>query len=105
MPDPAGHDSLGLVSGEFLEIFREWETMSEQAARCPHCGAIQGGAAAALVALYEEVARLKQLAEEEAQAREAELLREIRLLRETVARLRSSSLCYGYLTDPYRARK
>lgn len=61
--------------------------MSEEVARCPHCGAIQGGSAAALDALYREVARIGKLAEQ-ADAREAELRREIRLLRETVARLR-----------------
>lgn len=60
--------------------------MSEEVARCPHCGAIQGGSAAALDALYREVARIGKLAEQA--AREAELRREIRLLRETVARLR-----------------
>ncbi len=58
--------------------------MSEEVARCPHCGTIEGGTAAALDALYGEVARLRLLAER----REAGLLREIRLLRETVARLR-----------------
>jgi hypothetical protein len=52
--------------------------------RCPHCGAIKGGAAGAIDALYHEVQRLTELAG----AREAELLREIRLLQETVARLR-----------------
>jgi hypothetical protein len=71
--------------------------MSEQVARCPHCGSIRGGTAAALDALYGEVARLRLLAEEpsqpspaleEAAAREADLRREIRLLQETVARLR-----------------
>ena len=71
--------------------------MSEEVARCPHCGSIRGGTAAALDALYGEVARLRRLAEgptvkeadvKEAAAREADLLREIRLLRETVARLR-----------------
>lgn len=66
--------------------------MSEEVARCPHCGSISGGTAAALDALYREVARLRRLAEEpaltEAAAHEADLLREIRLLRETVARLR-----------------
>ena len=65
--------------------------MSEEAGRCPHCGSISGGTAAALDALYGEVARLRRLAErplKEAAAREADLLREIRLLRETVARLR-----------------
>src|SRR5262245_15543629 len=77
--------------------------MSEEVARCPHCGSIEGGVAAALDALYAEVARLRQLAErpapdeeqalmaaavKEAAAREADLLREVRLLQETVARLR-----------------
>jgi len=52
--------------------------------RCPHCGAIKGGTAGALDALYQEVQRLTELAG----TREAELLREIRLLQETVARLR-----------------
>jgi hypothetical protein len=56
--------------------------------RCPRCGMIAGGTAAALGALYDEVARLRRIAEQEAAAREAELLREIRLLQETVARLR-----------------
>jgi hypothetical protein len=76
--------------------------------RCPRCGMIAGGTAAALDALYGEVARLRQVAErpladeraaeradenhalalQAAAAREAELLREIRLLQETVARLR-----------------
>jgi predicted nucleic acid-binding Zn-ribbon protein len=74
----------------------------DEVARCPHCGAIKGGTAAAIDALYREVSRIKDLAErrqaasqdvtdEAAKAREAELLREIRLLRETVARLRGSS--------------
>lgn len=71
--------------------------MSEEVARCPHCGSSSGGTAAALDALYGEVARLRRLAEgtvlteaalTEAAAREADLLREIRLLQETVARLR-----------------
>lgn len=61
--------------------------MSEKIARCPHCGAIQGGSSAALDALYQEVARLSHLAQE-AVAREADLRREVRLLQETVARLR-----------------
>jgi len=76
--------------------------------RCPRCGMIAGGTAAALDVLYGEVARLRQVAErpladeraaeradenhalalQAAAAREAELLREIRLLQETVARLR-----------------
>jgi hypothetical protein len=73
----------------------------DEVARCPHCGAIKGGTAAAIDALYHEVSRIKDLAERQrqapqdvtgdAKAREAELLREIRLLRETVARLRGSS--------------
>jgi hypothetical protein len=74
----------------------------DEVARCPHCGAIKGGTAAAIDALYHEVSRIKDLAErrrptpqdvadDTAKAREAELLREIRLLRETVARLRGSS--------------
>jgi predicted nucleic acid-binding Zn-ribbon protein len=62
--------------------------MSDELARCAHCGAIQGGSSAALDALYREVARLTQLAQE-AGARESDLRREIRLLRETVARLRA----------------
>lgn len=71
--------------------------MSEEVARCPHCGSIRGGTAAALDALYGEVARLRRLADgpareeaarNEAAAREADLLRQIRLLQETVARLR-----------------
>ncbi len=67
--------------------------MAEEIARCPHCGAVQGGPAltstgAAVVAVYAEVARIRAAAEEAGRAREAELLREIRLLRETVARLR-----------------
>jgi len=56
--------------------------------RCAHCGAIQGGSSAALDALYQEVARLSQLAQD-AGAREADLRREVRLLQETVARLRA----------------
>jgi hypothetical protein len=76
----------------------------EEVPRCPRCGTIAGGTAAALDALYGEVARLRQIAErpradqdadddlalalKEAAAREAELLRQIRLLQETVARLR-----------------
>jgi hypothetical protein len=75
----------------------------DEVARCPHCGEIKGGAAAAIDALYREVSRIKDLAERRpapqdvtealvaAKAREAELLREVRLLRETVARLRGSS--------------
>jgi predicted nucleic acid-binding Zn-ribbon protein len=80
----------------------------DEVARCPHCGAIKGGTAAAIDALYREVSKIKDLAErrqsatqdvtddaakalDASQAREAELLREIRLLRETVARLRGSS--------------
>ncbi len=82
--------------------------MAEEVARCPHCGTVRGGTAAALDALYGEVAKLRQLAErppsdqeaalkeaalkeaaiKEAAAREADLLREVRLLRETIARLR-----------------
>lgn len=88
--------------------------MSEEVARCTHCGSIRGGTAAALDALRAEVERLTRLAEalplappsppppppspgedhtqlaalKEAAAREADLLREIRLLQETVARLR-----------------
>jgi len=78
----------------------------DEVARCPHCGAIKGGTAAAIDALYREVSRIKDLAErrqqasqdvtdDAAEAREAELLREIRLLRETVARLRGSSRVTG----------
>jgi predicted nucleic acid-binding Zn-ribbon protein len=65
----------------------------DEVARCPHCGAINGGTAAAVDALYREVSRIKDLALalDSAQAREAELLREIRLLRETVARLRGGT--------------
>lgn len=74
----------------------------DEVARCPHCGAIKGGTAAAIDALYREVSRIKDLAQRQrpaprdltddaAKAREAELIREIRLLRETVARLRGSS--------------
>jgi hypothetical protein len=76
----------------------------DEVARCPHCGAIQGGTAAAIDALYREVAKIKDLAERRppapgeaaealaaAKAREAELLSEIRLLRETVARLRGGT--------------
>jgi hypothetical protein len=74
----------------------------DEVARCPHCGAVKGGTAAAIDALYREVSRIKDLAErrqrasqdvtdDAAKAREAELLREIRLLRETVARLRGSN--------------
>ena len=78
---------------------------AEEIPRCPRCGTIAGGSAAALDALYGEVARLRQIAErpradqdadddlvlalKEAAAREAELLRQIRLLQETVARLRA----------------
>jgi hypothetical protein len=74
----------------------------DEVARCPHCGAVKGGTAAAIDALYREVSRIKDLAQRQrsapqdatgdaARAREAELLHEIRLLRETVARLRGSS--------------
>jgi predicted nucleic acid-binding Zn-ribbon protein len=64
------------------------EQVADEVARCVHCGAIQGGSSAALDALYREVARLSQLAQD-AGAREADLRREIRLLQETVARLRA----------------
>jgi hypothetical protein len=82
----------------------------DEVARCPHCGALGGGAAAAIDALYREVAKIKDLAErrrpapreiaeslaaakalDAAKIREAELLSEIRLLRETVARLRGGT--------------
>jgi predicted nucleic acid-binding Zn-ribbon protein len=80
----------------------------DEVARCPHCGAIKGGTAAAIDALYREVSRIQDLAQrqqpapqdateafEAAKAREAELLGEIRLLRETVARLRGSGRVSG----------
>jgi predicted nucleic acid-binding Zn-ribbon protein len=84
----------------------------DEVARCPHCGAIIGGTAAAIDALYREVSRIQDLAQrqqpapqdatqdateafEAAKAREAELLGEIRLLRETVARLRGSGRVSG----------
>ena len=64
--------------------------------RCPHCGAIKGGTAGALDALYQEVRRLTELAG----TREAELLREIRLLQETVARLRGGIvMLHRYVTE------
>jgi hypothetical protein len=85
MPATPRRDSLCSICDGCPEI----KSMSEQVARCPHCGAIQGGSGAALDALYREVARLSQLAQE-AGAREADLRREVRLLRETVARLRAS---------------
>ena len=62
--------------------------MPDEVPRCAHCGSIQGGSSAALDALYREVARLSQLAQE-AGDRERDLRREIRLLQETVARLRA----------------
>jgi len=64
--------------------------------RCPGCGAIKGGTAGAIDALYREVQRLTELAG----AREAELLREIRLLQETVARLRGGGvMLHRYVTE------
>jgi hypothetical protein len=64
--------------------------------RCPHCGAIKGGTAGALDALYQEIQRLRELAG----TREAELLREIRLLQETVARLRGgTAMLHRYVTE------
>jgi predicted nucleic acid-binding Zn-ribbon protein len=90
MPERLPRDSLCSISGGCPSVCpcRPWmAVMSEEIARCPHCGAIEGGASAALDALYREVARLSQLAQEAA-SREADLRREVRLLRETVARLR-----------------
>lgn len=83
MPATPPRDSLGvaIVAGE-----RVMDGVSVP--RCVHCGAIQGGASAALDALYLEVSRLSQLARQ-ADDREADLRREVRLLRETVARLRA----------------
>jgi predicted nucleic acid-binding Zn-ribbon protein len=105
MPRPDGYDTLCLVSSAFWKL-----AVMDEVARCPHCGAIKGGTAAAIDALYCEVSRINDLAERQrptpqdvteaievtreldaAKAREAELLREIRLLRETVARLRGGS--------------
>lgn len=73
------------------------EVKAEEVARCPHCGSVQGGTAAALDALYREVQRLTELAG----TREAELLREIRLLQETVARLRGSEAPMAPRRDRY----
>jgi len=90
----------------------------DEVARCPHCGAIKGGTAAAIDALYREVSRIKDLAQRQrtaprdvtealdaAKAREAELLDEIRLLRETVARLRGSGRVTSALDSPYHPSK
>jgi hypothetical protein len=96
MADMADLADLADVAG--LPCMTATASSAAEVARCPRCGTIGGGTAAALDALYGEVARLRRIAERppagaeealrEAAAREAELLREIRLLQETVARLR-----------------
>jgi hypothetical protein len=79
------------------------------AARCPHCGAavpdgdVPGGAAAyagtgerGLGSLYQEVRRIREIAEardaREGSRRVAELTREVEELRATVARLRGTAM-------------
>jgi hypothetical protein len=71
--------------------------MSHQVARCPSCGAVlaqePGSAAQAIDELYQEVRRLRELAECSALPgdRESVLVEEIRQLRATIARLRATS--------------
>jgi hypothetical protein len=61
---------------------------------CPHCGAVPRGAAEQpLPALYQEVARIREIAEQQhgnEQEIIAGLTREVQMLRETVARLRGT---------------
>ncbi|HEU5158564.1 MAG TPA: hypothetical protein VFU43_16325 [Streptosporangiaceae bacterium] len=63
---------------------------------CPHCGAVGAGVPerhGPLDALYDEVARIREIAELQAAEREtiASLTREVQMLRETVARLRGTN--------------
>jgi hypothetical protein len=66
---------------------------------CPHCGAVQGGGSAPrgpLDALYEEVERIREIAERQESERAtrdtiARLTREVQALRETVALLRGTT--------------
>ena len=70
--------------------------------RCSHCGAARGAAGdrpaasrpQVLEALYQEVARIREVAErrEEERSTIEALSQEIRLLRETVARLRGTTV-------------
>jgi hypothetical protein len=61
---------------------------------CPHCGAVpQGAAEQPLAALYQEVARIREIAEQQHGSEQeiiASLSREVQMLRETVARLRGT---------------
>jgi hypothetical protein len=63
---------------------------------CPHCGAVRGGVPEPrqpLEALYDEVARIREIAERQQAEREtiARLTREVQMLRETVALLRGTT--------------
>jgi hypothetical protein len=74
---------------------------------CPHCGAMRDGGVRGsgvcgggvperrrpLDALYDEVARIREIAERQESEREtiARLTHEVQMLRETVARLRGTS--------------
>lgn len=83
----------------------------------PRCGAVRGSAAdrsagmpvpgqrRPLEALYEEVARIREIAERQESEREtiARLTREVQMLRETVARLRGTTH-QGPATHPQRLR-
>jgi hypothetical protein len=74
---------------------------------CPHCGAVRGNAVdQPLAALYQEVARIREIAEqrqqENAQETIASLTREVQMLRETVARLRGTT--YRGIARPQQVR-
>lgn len=68
-----------------------------QGSSCPHCGfpLAESGRAHALNAVYGEVRRIREIAEERAagaaEERVAALTREVQELRATVARLRGST--------------
>lgn len=79
--------------------------MSEASA-CPHCGVPLAAhhRSEAMDAVYGEVRRLRQVAEDRAgsaaEARVAELTREVQELRATVARLRGGSVSASPLPTP-----
>ena len=62
---------------------------------CPHCGAVGRNAVEQpLAALYQEVARIREIAERQHGGEQeiiASLSREVQMLRETVARLRGTT--------------
>jgi hypothetical protein len=74
-------------------------TQSGVVKTCPYCGAADGDAAdrpdprrQALEALHREVARIREIAEQQSPEQEiARLTHEVQLLRETVARLRGTT--------------